>query len=807
MTHRKTQTATNISFTIWMTVLFMGIFTLTFLVQTQNAHCQEIMLDRMIKCGDLACFPTYDDPNTYYYLPDQPRVAKKNGRPQFSFLKYARVKETGKAGINEAEGGGIVHFLIEYGATPGRVAKAQAALKAKNKKAKIAGPIMFRKARFALVTQFTQDNREFTKIATIGKAPLLEGQKAAVSIGLTREGAEVLWESFKTSTPDISIVIEADFDGIKEPYEATMTVDWEKVSKNHRIGVGGKYKWFGADVDILLRELRKEGAITLVVKGKDTNMDRAWMDAQGILIHKMFEEIPIDQDVRKEILKGKYPNLQKAMSLSRKQACLEPAPGLPGTIHLNRYPELMAALKALAAQVLGISEARAYTFREVTESEGNARKKQQYDECSRLLNQARLGKYDTKLCTEALDCFMSMTKQGDLGEAREKKIKKAIRLLKKKLATSMTKKDVLSGPETGKSREPTSIGDVAKMAASETGILSGGTAGKGNTGASAHETPHKRDSDKKKKKKRHGHRGSSHSPDSKKHRGGKGRSKQGGGNINKGSGIPGPVGLLVSYRMRQIKRTGKFRLDMKRYSSQTRHFVMSENIGDLYSRYGQDPRIFRAVLIDDPVYKQREILITLDGQDAATFRKHVNFVTVQMRKVHESGDITRDEIVITPETFNTKANLYEFVYGYKGDHDRDAWLQYQARDIWSFAGGIVVEHDWTGHNEAILSVKSPVSYRTVSIEGDGGRLSAANVRHGVIEIFTIIDDRELKEEISIRNSGPAPMKTVEVPVWQENPPEYRITWYLNDGSRIEGARQKLQGDILYWDIMAEGGNQ
>ncbi len=264
---------------------------------------------------------------------------------------------------------------------------------------------------------------------------------------------------------------------------------------------------------------------------------------------------------------------------------------------------------------------------------------------------------------------------------------------------------------------------------------------------------------------------------------------------------PGPIGLMVSYRMRRIKRTGHFVLNMKRYSASTRHFVMSENIGDLYSRYGHDPKVFRTVLIDDPVYKQREILITLDGQDAETFKKHVNFVTVQMRKQHESGDITRDEIVITPETFNDHANLYEFIYGYKGDKDRDAWLGYQARDIWSFAGGITIEHDWAKHNEAMLSVPSPVRYLTVSIEADGSRLSDANVRHGVIDIFSTINGKELKEEVSIRNSGPAPMKVVDIPVTGNSPPEYQITWYLNDGSRIEGSRQPLHGEILYWDIM------
>ena len=777
---------TNFSLDTNLSILFAALIVTIILSSPRHACSQEIMLDRLVKCGDLVCFPVYNDENKYYYLPDQPRVATKNGRPQFSFLKYARLKETGKAGINRAEGGGILHFLIEYGATPGRVAKAEAALQRKHPKASIAGPVMYRKARFALVTTFNKDNSEFTKIATIGKAPVMEGQKAAVSIGLTREGAEVLWESFKTSTPDISIVIETDFTGIREPYEATLTVDWEKVSKNHHISAGGTYKWFGADIDILLRELRKDGAISLVVKGKDENMDAAWMNAQQTLIHLMFAEIPLDKEVRSEVVRGGFPNLQKALSLAKRSACLEPGISIPersvpAAIHLNRYPALMAALKALAAQVLGIPEAEAYTFQHKEGSESNPRQSE-YHECVGLFKAAKKEHYSNRESIEkALDCFQSIGKEGHLREKQEQSINKAIKFLKQKLA------------DLNKTDTSTKAGSESASGHASASTPSKGTA---NAGSVKHGGKKHRDSSHHAGRTRQSHRGNSH-----KHRkgGGKGNKKGGGGHQLGGHRPSGPIGLMVSYRMRRIKRSGYLRLNMKRYASETRHFVMSENIGDLYSRYGHDPKVFRAVLIDDPVYKQREILITLDGQDANTFKKHVNFVTVQMRKVHESGDITRDEIVITPETFNNRANLYEFMYGYSGDRDRDAWLDYEARDIWSFAGDINIEHNWTKHNEAMLSVASPVRYRAISIEADGKRLSDANVRHGVIDIFTTIKGKELKEETTIKNSGPAPMETVEIPVTGETAIEYQITWYLNDGTQVQGDRQPLHGDILYWD--------
>jgi hypothetical protein len=62
-------------FAMFMTLLFTG----------NTAFSQEVMLDRMEKCGDLICYPEMDNPDNFYYLPDQPRIASKDGNPSFPF--------------------------------------------------------------------------------------------------------------------------------------------------------------------------------------------------------------------------------------------------------------------------------------------------------------------------------------------------------------------------------------------------------------------------------------------------------------------------------------------------------------------------------------------------------------------------------------------------------------------------------------------------------------------------------------------------------------------------------------------------
>ncbi|MEA3421438.1 MAG: hypothetical protein U9Q97_07170, partial [Acidobacteriota bacterium] len=160
---------------------------------------QEILLDRGIKAGKLDCFPVYGDEKTFYYLPANPRLATIDGKPQFSFIKYVKnVPRGGEGGTTEGEGGGLVHFLVLYGATDQERAEAEQEIQRQVAGAHLVGPIIYRTGTFALVTSFRKENDELVKeVVGMGKAPILEGHKASVSMHLTQKGATLLWESFR----------------------------------------------------------------------------------------------------------------------------------------------------------------------------------------------------------------------------------------------------------------------------------------------------------------------------------------------------------------------------------------------------------------------------------------------------------------------------------------------------------------------------------------------------------------------------------------------------------------------------------
>lgn len=890
------------------------------LISGNTATAQEILLDKMEKCGDLICYPGMKEPNQFYYLPDQPRLAYKDGKPQFSFLKYARTQETGKAGIGQAQGGGILHFLVTYGASNARVKEAEKKLREKHPDATIAGPIVYRKGNFALITSFKEGNALTTHTVAVGKAPLMEGQKAAVSMALTREGAELLWESFKSDTPDISLVFDMEFVGIREPYEATLEADWSNVAKHDRIKAGFKYKWFGADVDILFQELRQTGAIKITTKGEDVTMDNILQSANAKLLSVMFDPAP-DELTRMAAEKGSYDNLNQAIKMLKDDATpsdkktdtqktnkseLTPFPGTnphvnpvllaiqqlaqgPAVAHaaqqtssqawrepydkgkellyrknkpleafesfkralelvgtdnrdsqgriryemgeclritgrcdeavkyyqdaiglldpnqkepwivnttirlaechekLELYIETLASYRScatLAGEKETDEDMNKFCLNQVKAFSPKA-----YNEARRLDDQARASGYESDPTGKALAAYQSYLENAKPSGQRATEVEGRIRYLKLK------------------AEEKTGAGDTSASVQSEQVPTAGAASGAKDSGTSEKTTPEQTptdqaatvltdkpaklpsttDKDAAEKKKKEEEKKKASAVQSRK------------------GGSPG-FSLVASYQMKQVKRSGRMVYQMNHYRTETQAFAMAENIGSIYKRYGNDSRIFRAVTIDDPVFKQREILVTLDGQDAETFTKYLNFVTVKMKKRHQAGEVTTGEIVITPETFNASGNNFSMIYGWKDDINRTAWLNYEYQAIWSFHGGVEIRTPWTETDSSMLALAPPHRYRTVSIEGNGDFLSKAEVRHGVVTLSCRIGDRYIPQQVTIRNNGPAPSMMLDIPEDPDNPDtQVGITWYLTKSRKLSSAETKLEGDIIYWDELPKGG--
>ncbi len=555
---------------------------------------QEVLLDGYRRVEGLMLFPALNEPNVYYYLPNRPRVATgKNGKPEFSFMRYAYTTNEARAssagGIQEAGGGGILHFLVTYEVPEEDIHKAAAKLQEENEDARIAGPIIYKAGEFALVTSITDEEGKLAKrLCGVGKAPLIEGNKAAVSIELTKMGASLLWESFKMDNPDISLVFTMEVYAYRQPYEAEMRVHWDKVHKEEGFDVGAKILVIGADVEMMVDNLYETGAIEIVTRGEHGTLDAIIEKANAKLLDIMFEKQP-------------------------------PTPPTPA-----EEPGLV---------------------------------------------------------------------------------------------------DALVGAVTGR-RSSGGIGSVF----------------------SAH----------------------------------------------------------ASYKMRDFKRTGTLVMNLNHYSSEEMTTVMAANIGDLWRRYSNDPSMFKTVTIDDPLYKQREIYVTIDGATAADFKDYINYVSVKLRKQHAGGALSVDEIVLDAVKFNENKNSYRSVYAWKDDVSMEDWLKYEYKTVWHYRGNLRSESDWIPESTSVLAVAPTAVNRRISIEGDPGILEDEGVRYAKLDFRYTIFGEPKRKQLTIRTrAGSFPQTFDYIAEVGNFDYTYDLTWVLRGGTTLEAKDVTESAEVIYVDELPQ----
>ncbi len=259
----------------------------------EKALSQRILLDQITPAGPLKLFPGFEgSKNEYRYLPNKLRLATQDdGTPAFSFLWYVENKRSGadEKEIAEGEGGGYVHVLIELKVLPEELQQATQALKKTNPNGKIVGPVIYTGGTMELVCALLNEDNKKTVLG-IGPAPSLEGDKVAVSFVLDKRGAKLLYESLKSSTPQISFNLNMTMRGYQSPVEFKIEIEWDKVYK-HKIfnaGVAGNVAGIvsaAAEIGIAVQEMKESGAIKVTNIGEDVNVQRM----EEVLFNKIIE--------------------------------------------------------------------------------------------------------------------------------------------------------------------------------------------------------------------------------------------------------------------------------------------------------------------------------------------------------------------------------------------------------------------------------------------------------------------------------------------------------------------------------------
>lgn len=266
--------------------------------------------------------------------------------------------------------------------------------------------------------------------------------------------------------------------------------------------------------------------------------------------------------------------------------------------------------------------------------------------------------------------------------------------------------------------------------------------------------------------------------------------------------IPG-LSIALSYKMKKEKRSGQFKINLNKYTMETRMNRFDQNFGSLISQ-SRCPDCFRRVNLDDPLYQQREISARVDGSiNSDDFGKYINSVEVLLRKTHQNGEQTVQGIQVNKQLFNDRANNFVMIYGWKGDDDRNKWLSYEYKTRWSYFGGAATETDWAKTESAVLALAPDYVRKPVFVEADGDFFEKEKIRAAEVTIFYKINGKEQSRRVTLqpKEKGLSQMEEVVLPR-ESNEFEYEIAYFVRgQGAPRVTPRQKTNYGRIYLETL------
>ena len=262
---------------------------------------QQVLIDQGVRVEGLWCFPSYSDTLSWLFLPDEARLALDDAQhPQFSFMRYIINEPKEKTGadastISDADGGGILNFLVLYDTDSAKVKAAEAALRElkENEEIHLTGPIIFEEGKYSLVSSILDpaSGENKRQILTTGSAPVTAGSRIALTFELDPKYSKLLLESFKMATPDVALVFDMTFSGLSDSYDAVIEVDWSEVNKYQSASAGGSLYFVGLDVEAEIGNMLRNNSIKLTQNGGNDKSEALISTVYNKLLDLMFQPV------------------------------------------------------------------------------------------------------------------------------------------------------------------------------------------------------------------------------------------------------------------------------------------------------------------------------------------------------------------------------------------------------------------------------------------------------------------------------------------------------------------------------------
>jgi hypothetical protein len=257
--------------------------------------------------------------------------------------------------------------------------------------------------------------------------------------------------------------------------------------------------------------------------------------------------------------------------------------------------------------------------------------------------------------------------------------------------------------------------------------------------------------------------------------------------------------IFAKYEMKRTRQRGIYRVDLNKYTASTLALRFDENIGNV-RQFLKGGVHFRQVNLDDPLYRQREVTVFVDGLNAQDFGHYINFATVQLRKRHGGGPDTFDEVRIDRNNFNKEGNHFTLLYGWNNDTKQQEWLEYEYRQVWSFFGGQKIETDWQRTSDSALNLAPPFQRHIVDVQGTPDKVAQAGVRAITVRVFYSLAGVERSKTVTLNATKNQLSEKIEFMLPSGSGDyAYEIVWQLAGNRTLSSGRRPGSSAVLFVD--------
>jgi hypothetical protein len=728
--------------TVWLFVLACG----------HSIAGQQILIDKPVRAGELTLFPDLNDEKIYYYVSDKPKLATTAaGDVQFSFLRFVRNVQPAGAS-SEADGGGIFHAVVALSVSDEQLRDAQRELQRLKAGAHIQGPVVYNSGKFGLVSSFKNPQGNLvSQVVGLGSAPILDGEKAAVSIQLTKEGSQLLWDSFHTATPDISFSFEMEMTGFRSPHRAVIEANFDQIYEHQAFAAGLASTYLAAEIKGAFDDLSRQGAIKVTQVGEDKDQEALINTAYNKIADLMFSPAggtgtPTLGSLG-EIGGGGSSLLDRATTMLAKNREETRAKNTSIRARNDEAQKKNDEINKKKAEAVTADREASNLGKQLADTDARlAKLKEQADTAQSRANSLQAEADAAQARADALK------KQAESDTSAQKQAQDAqsnASLLKVRAEAARSQAAIYKKYLEDGQKERT---DLSKKA------------GDSKTKADSLTAAAPKDFVEKQEEQ-----------------------------------AEPSFAVVGTYEMKRVHQRGIFKVDLNKYTTDKLTMRFDENIGDLRSMLDNKGH-FLLVNMDDPAYLQRLITVSVDGENAQQFANYVNFVSVRLHKRHAHGAESTGEVQINRNTFNQEANNFKMMYGWKDDADREQWFEYEYQPVWSFFGGKTVEVPWQRATANGINLRPPLQRVELDLQATPDTIAKAQVRAITVKVFYNLGSGELVRQKTLNAAKNQLSDRIDFLLPQDKTDyEYEIIWQLPGNRAVSSGRHSNSTTFLSLD--------